>query len=84
MIAQISRDPWRVIWEFATSDHLIAALLLSIAAGLAITAWLPQMPGADPVAYAQWLSETQARFRSTAAVRHRQGAPAWRGNQGSG
>jgi cytochrome c biogenesis protein ResB len=62
MIAQASRDPWRIIWEVATSDHWIAALLLSMAVGFAITAWLPQMPVADPVAYARWHSEMQARF----------------------
>jgi hypothetical protein len=62
MIDQTPRDPWRVIWRIASSDHLIVALLLGIAAGLAIAAWLPQMPVADPVAYTRWLSEEQARF----------------------
>jgi cytochrome c biogenesis protein ResB len=62
MIAQIPRDPWRTAWQIATSDYLMAALLLGITAGLITTTWLPQMPAADPVAYAQWLSETQARF----------------------
>ncbi|MFQ6101223.1 MAG: hypothetical protein ACE5OS_08310 [Anaerolineae bacterium] len=66
MIAQTPRDPWRAAWRVATSDGLLAALLLGVAVGLAITSWLPQMPGADPVAnpvaHAQWLSETQARF----------------------
>jgi hypothetical protein len=59
MIAQIPRDPWRTAWQIATSDYLMAALLLGITAGLITTTWLPQMPAADPVAYAQWLSETQ-------------------------
>nr|HID12543.1 hypothetical protein [Anaerolineae bacterium] len=62
MIAQARRDPWRVIWQIVTSDGLLAVLLLSIAAGLTITTWLPQIPLADPVAYAQWLSEAQTRF----------------------
>jgi hypothetical protein len=62
MIAQTQRDPWRAIWRVATSDSLLAALLLGIAAGLVITAWLPQMPAADPVAYAQWRSKAQTRF----------------------
>jgi cytochrome c biogenesis protein ResB len=65
MIAQASRDPWRVIWEIATSDHWIAALLLSMAVGFAVTAWLPQMPVADPIAYARWYGEMQARFGDT-------------------
>ena len=66
MIDQAPRDPWRAIWQVATSDRLIAALLLGIAAGLAIAAWLPQRPMADPVAYARWLSEVQARFGNAA------------------
>jgi cytochrome c biogenesis protein ResB len=65
MIAQASRDPWRAIWEIATSDHWIAILLLSVAVGFAIMAWLPQMPAADPIAYARWHSEMQARFGDT-------------------
>jgi cytochrome c biogenesis protein ResB len=62
MIAQQPREPWRAIWQFMTSDSLLAILLLSIAVGLAITSWLPQMPTADQVAYAQWRSEAQVRF----------------------
>jgi hypothetical protein len=65
MIDQIPRDPWQALWQVATSDHLIAILLLGVAAGLAITTWLPQMPADDPVAYARWLSEAQARFGNT-------------------
>ena len=66
MITQAPRGPWRVIWEIATSDHWIAALLLSIAVGFAITAWLPQRPVADPIAYARWHSEMQTRFAGSA------------------
>lgn len=62
MIDRIPRDPWQTLWQVATSDHLIAVLLLGVAAGLAITTWLPQMPADDPVAYARWLSEAQARL----------------------
>lgn len=62
MIAQTPRDPWRATWQVATSDIVLVVLLLGIAAGLTITAWLPQMPVANPVAYAQWLSETQVHF----------------------
>jgi hypothetical protein len=62
MIAQSPRDPWRAIWQVATNDALIRTALLGIAAGLLITAWLPQRPVANPVAYAEWLSKTQARF----------------------
>ena len=62
MAAQTPRDPWQAVWQLATSDGLLVVLLLVIAAGLTITAWLPQMPMADPVAYARRLSEAQARF----------------------
>jgi len=62
MIDQTPRAPWRAIWRVATGDLSITLLLLGTAAGLAITTWLPQMPVADPVAYARWLSEAQARF----------------------
>ena len=68
MIDQTPRDPWRTIWQIATSDYLIAALLLGVAAGLIITTRLPQMPVADPVAYAQWLSETQAQFENATTM----------------
>jgi len=62
MAVRTPRDPWRDVWQIATGDGLLAALLLFIAAGLTLTAWLPQMPLADPAAYARWLSEAQARF----------------------
>jgi hypothetical protein len=65
MIAQPPRDPWRAIWQVATHDILITTVLLSIAAGLLTTAWLPQRPVANPVAYAEWLSKTQAHFGET-------------------
>jgi hypothetical protein len=56
------RDPWRAIWQIVTSDGLLVILLLATAAGLLAAAWLPQLPAADPAAYARWFSETQARF----------------------
>ncbi len=62
MIAQTTRDPWRSAWRFAISRGLLAALLLGVAACLIITLWLPQAPSADPIAYARWLSQAQARF----------------------
>jgi len=61
-IAQTQRDPWRAVWKVATSDRLLVALSLAAAIGLIIAGWLPQTPAADPIAYAQWLSETRARF----------------------
>ena len=68
MIDQPPRDIWRAVWQVATSDYLLVALLLSVVAGLAITVCLPQMPTTDPVAYAQWLSDAQARFGDATAT----------------
>jgi len=65
MTVQTPRDPWQSVWQIAASDYTLAVLLLGIAAGLIITTWLPQMPVANPAAYARWLSETQARFGDT-------------------
>lgn len=62
MAIQSSRDVWRAIWQVTTSDDVLVVLLLSIAAGLIITSWLPQVPSTDPAAYARWLSGTQAQF----------------------
>jgi len=62
MITDIPRDRWQTTWRFLTSDSLLAALLLATAAELIIAGWLPQAPLDDPVAHAQWLSESQARF----------------------
>ena len=68
MIDQPPRDIWRAVWQVATSDYLLVALLLSVVAGLAITVCLPQMPVTDPVAYARWLSDAQARFGNATAT----------------
>jgi hypothetical protein len=69
MIDREPRDLWRAAWQFVISDGLLVALLLSIAAGLAFASWLPQMPTtADPIAYAQWLSEARARFGEATPV----------------
>lgn len=68
MITQTSRDPWRAVWQVVTSDSLLAILLIAIAASLAITAWLPQTPTADSIAYAQWRSEAQTRFGDTTST----------------
>jgi len=67
MMAQTPRTPWRIAWQVATSDGLLIALLLSLAACLAVAPWLRQMPPGDPIAYAQWLSEMQARFGEATA-----------------
>ncbi len=62
MTIQTPRDPWRATWEILSSEYVIIGLLLAISVGLLITAWLPQTPNNDPVAYAQWLFDVQNRF----------------------
>lgn len=56
------RDPWRIIWQAATSDTALVILLLGIMISLAAAGLLPQVPSNGHSAYAQWLSHTQARF----------------------
>ena len=65
---QTSRDPWRAMWRIAISDYLFVGLCLAVASGLAVTLWLPQNLASDPVAYARWLSEAQARFGDTTST----------------
>ena len=65
MNTQIVRNPWHAIWQSATGDSLLIGLLVVVAASLLATLWLPQMPDADPVAYARWLSDAQATFGGT-------------------
>jgi len=69
----MSRDPWKTIWEVTTSRGMLLALLLAIAIGLATSAWLPQLSSTNSVAYAQQLSEAQARFGHRAVVMQRLG-----------
>jgi hypothetical protein len=62
-MADQSPDPWRILWRFATGNAMLGALLLILAASIALTAWIPQRPSpSSDVAYARWLSQTQARF----------------------
>lgn len=63
-MAEQSPDPWRILWRFATSNAVLVALLLVIAAGVTLTAWIPQQPSAA-ADYARWRSQTQARFGET-------------------
>jgi len=69
----MSRDPWKTIWQVATSRGMLLALLSAIGIGLAISVWLPQLSATSSVAYAQQLSEAQARFGHRAAAMGRMG-----------
>jgi hypothetical protein len=56
-----SSGPWRILWQFSTSDGVLAVLLLATAASVVLTSWIPQQPASD-ADYARWLSQVQARF----------------------
>jgi cytochrome c biogenesis protein ResB len=68
MIPRAARDPWRVVWRASTGAGPLTALLLALAAALAVSGWLPQMPAGQTVAYAEWRSEVQARFGAAATA----------------
>jgi hypothetical protein len=64
-----SSDPWRILWQFSTSDGVLAVLLLATAASVVLASWIPQQPAPD-ADYARWLSQVQARFGgATSAMR---------------
>ena len=62
MNARTPRNTWRVIWQLATGDLVLVVLLMGVAISLTIAAWLPQTPTSDPVEYARWFSNVQARY----------------------
>ncbi len=66
-MAERTSDPWRIAWRFATSDMVLVVLLLALAAGVTVSAWIPQQPSSDPD-YARWLSQVQARFGGAASL----------------
>mgnify|MGYP006288711333 CR=1 FL=1 len=66
-MAEHSPDPWRVAWRFAISDGMLVVLLVGIALGLTLTAWIPQQPSSE-VDHARWLSQMQARFGDATPV----------------
>ena len=60
-MAEQSSDPWRILWQFLTSDGVLVVLLLATAASVVLTSWIPQQPASD-ADYARWLSQVQVRF----------------------
>jgi hypothetical protein len=64
MDSKDSRDIWRSVWNIATNDSTLALSLALVAAALAATRLVPQMPVADPEAYARWYSRTHATLGS--------------------
>jgi hypothetical protein len=55
-------DPWRILWQTATSDYLLAAVLLVMAVVALLTAWLPQTSQAELDLDVDWQAEVQRRF----------------------
>ncbi len=66
-MAEQSPEPWRATWRYATSNETLVVLLVAIALGTTLSAWIPQQPLSD-VDYARWLSEMQARFGEATSV----------------
>jgi cytochrome c biogenesis protein ResB len=62
-----SSDPWRILWQFSTSDAVLVVLLVATAASVVLTSWIPQQPTSD-ADYARWLSQVQARFSGAVSV----------------
>lgn len=59
-------DPWRTLWRIATSNNLLAALLLALALALLLTAWLPQTSKGALDLDLAWQAEAQQRFGGSA------------------
>lgn len=57
-------DPWRILWKTATSDYLLGAVLLALAAGLFLAAWLPQTTISGLDLDVTWQAEIERRFGS--------------------
>ncbi len=55
-------DPWRALWQIATSNYLLAAALLTLAMALLLAAWLPQTSKGELDRDLAWQSEIQQRF----------------------
>jgi cytochrome c biogenesis protein ResB len=56
-----SGDPWRALWQVATSDYVLGTVLLALALALILATWLPQMP-AEGAGKAAWEAEVFRRF----------------------
>lgn len=59
-------DPWRVLWQIATSDYLLGGVLLALALALLLAAWLPQTSARGPALDVAWQAQVQRRFGGVA------------------
>jgi hypothetical protein len=55
-------DPWRALWQIATSNYLLAVALLTLAVALLLAAWLPQTSRGELDRDLAWQAEVQQRF----------------------
>jgi hypothetical protein len=63
MIRRLRFDnPWRLLWRGATSDKLLACVLLALALALFLAAWLPQTSVDQLNSDLAWQAEVQRRF----------------------
>jgi len=60
------KNPWRVLWQIATSDYLLGVLLLLIALSLLLAACLPQTSAEGRYLDLGWQGEVQRRFGGNA------------------
>jgi hypothetical protein len=61
-----SVDLWRTLWQIATGDYFLAAVLLALALGLLLAAWLPQTPANEAVLDVDWQASVQRNFGDAA------------------
>ena len=67
MVPRLRLDnPWRTLWQLATSDYLLVAVLLVLASALLLAAWLPQAAASGVNADVAWQAEVQRRFGGAA------------------
>jgi hypothetical protein len=61
-----SHDPWRVLWQIATSNYLLGTVLLALALALLLAAWLPQTSLGGSALDVAWQAQVQRRFGEVA------------------
>ena len=59
-------DPWRILWQTATSNYLLGGVLLALASGLFLAAWLPQTTASGLDLDVAWQAEIERRFGDVA------------------
>ena len=61
-------NPWQALWQIATSDYLLAAVLLGLAIAFLFAAWLPQT-SPDGLDYdVAWQAALQRSFGGVAWI----------------